>query len=313
MQYRTSEYAWREFDNYFFEKNLFGDIVAIYNEAGTKIGSYKYDAWGACTVSVESTASTLEKKVVRTLNPFRYRGYYFDTETGFYYLQSRYYNPQWGRFLNADGYINANGDLIGFNMYAYCSNNPVMYVDPTGEEVATWVIILIVAAVIVAAVAIDHHIHSKAPDGVAAATYENNIDGVQVEAKALYAEGGGPQADNGEMSLCDLDIGLAKGEVSTEHGSQMGVRICSAQAVVNADTSGIPSAEAGGAAAVINFYVEPKFTIGYWDITLSCNIGVLGAGAGFKADPAAGEYGFTPPTAGYVVPSFGIDFDLIYE
>ena len=134
MQYRTSEYAWREFDNYFFEKNLFGDIVAIYNEAGNKIGSYKYDAWGACTMSVESTASTLEKKVVRTLNPFRYRGYYFDTETGFYYLQSRYYNPQWGRFLNADGYINANGDLIGFNMYAYCSNNPVMYTDPTGES-----------------------------------------------------------------------------------------------------------------------------------------------------------------------------------
>ena len=135
MQYRTSNYAWAEFDNFYFEKNLFGDVVAIYNETGTKIGSYKYDAWGACTVSVESTASTLEKKVVRTLNPFRYRGYYFDTETGFYYLQSRYYNPQWGRFLNADGYINANGDLIGFNMYAYCNNNPVMYVDPTGETV----------------------------------------------------------------------------------------------------------------------------------------------------------------------------------
>ena len=133
MQYRTSNYAWAEFDNFYFEKNLFGDVVAVYNESGTKIGSYKYDAWGACTVSVESTASTLEKKVVRMLNPFRYRGYYYDTETGFYYLQSRYYNPQWGRFLNADGYINANGDLIGFNMYAYCSNNPVMYVDPSGR------------------------------------------------------------------------------------------------------------------------------------------------------------------------------------
>ena len=132
MQYRTSNYAWGEFDNYYFEKNMFGDVVAVYNEAGNKIGSYKYDAWGVCNASVESTASTLEKKVVRTLNPFRYRGYYYDTETGFYYLQSRYYNPQWGRFLNADGYINANGDLIGFNMYAYCSNNPVMYTDPSG-------------------------------------------------------------------------------------------------------------------------------------------------------------------------------------
>ena len=68
------------------------------------------------------------------VNPFRYRGYYYDTETGFYYLQSRYYNPEWGRFLNVDGSVNANGDLIGFNMYAYCSNNPVMYFDPCGNE-----------------------------------------------------------------------------------------------------------------------------------------------------------------------------------
>ena len=66
---------------------------------------------------------------------FRYRGYYYDSETGYYYLQSRYYNPQWGRFINADGYINGNGDIIGYNMFAYCSNNPVMYTDPTGESV----------------------------------------------------------------------------------------------------------------------------------------------------------------------------------
>ena len=145
MQYRTSNYAWAEFDNFYFEKNLFGDIVAIYNEAGTKIGYYKYDAWGVCTASVESTASTFEKKVVRMLNPFRYRGYYYDTETGLYYLQSRYYNPQWGRFLNVDGYINANGDLIGFNMYAYCSNNPIMYTDPSGTSIIT----IIVAGVII--------------------------------------------------------------------------------------------------------------------------------------------------------------------
>ena len=65
-------------------------------------------------------------------NPFRYRGYYYDTETGLYYLQSRYYNPQWGRFLNADGLVSTGQGLLGYNMYAYCNNNPVMYVDPTG-------------------------------------------------------------------------------------------------------------------------------------------------------------------------------------
>ena len=67
------------------------------------------------------------------LNPFRYRGYYYEVETGYYYLQTRYYNPEWGRFLNADGYINANGDILGYNMFAYCGNNPVMGYDPTGE------------------------------------------------------------------------------------------------------------------------------------------------------------------------------------
>ncbi len=65
-------------------------------------------------------------------NPFRYRGYYYDTETGLYYLQTRYYDPEVGRFLNADGYIGANGDIIGYNMYAYCSNNPANSIDSSG-------------------------------------------------------------------------------------------------------------------------------------------------------------------------------------
>ena len=67
------------------------------------------------------------------MNPFRYRGYYYDAETGFYYLQSRYYNPAWGRFLNADAYISSTGTLIGFNMYTYCENDPINYYDPNGE------------------------------------------------------------------------------------------------------------------------------------------------------------------------------------
>ncbi len=133
MQYRTQSMAVGEFQDYFFERNLQGDIVAIYNAAGKKIGTYTYDAWGNFTFSTASDATTVEKRIVRTYNPFRYRGYYYDTDTGLYYLQSRYYNPQWGRFLNADGYVSTGTGLLGYNMYAYCSNNPVMYVDPTGD------------------------------------------------------------------------------------------------------------------------------------------------------------------------------------
>ena len=146
LQYRNKTYGTYTLDAYYFEKNLQGDIIAIYTENGTKIGSYTYDAWGNCTVSTESGATTSQKRIVRTLNPFRYRGYYYDTDTGLYYLQSRYYNPQWGRLLNADGYVNANGDLIGFNMYAYCGNNPVNRKDTTGQF---WITALIVTAVVV--------------------------------------------------------------------------------------------------------------------------------------------------------------------
>ena len=132
LQYRSKSDAKNVFYTYYFEKNLQGDIIAIYTENGTKIGSYTYDAWGNCTVSTESGATTSQKRIVRTLNPFRYRGYYYDTETGLYYLQSRYYNPQWGRFLNADGYVSTGTGLLGYNMCAYCDNNPVNRIDLTG-------------------------------------------------------------------------------------------------------------------------------------------------------------------------------------
>ena len=66
------------------------------------------------------------------LNPFRYRGYYFDQESGLYYLNSRYYDPEICRFLNADGYVTTGQGLIATNMFAYCGNNPVMYVDESG-------------------------------------------------------------------------------------------------------------------------------------------------------------------------------------
>ena len=134
LKYRTSAYAEVSgFDSFFFEKNLKGDIVAIYNESGTKIGSYTYDAWGNHTYTTASGTTGLERKIVSTYNPFRYRGYFYDVETQWYYLQSRYYNPNWGRFINADIYVNANGDLLGYNMFAYCNNNPVMGYDPLGE------------------------------------------------------------------------------------------------------------------------------------------------------------------------------------
>ena len=114
---------------YYYIKNLQGDVVAISNASGTILVEYVYDAWGDVFSITGTEAST-----IGTVNPIRYRGYYFDTDTEFYYLNSRYYDPEIRRFINADTYVNVNGDFIGFNMYAYCLNNPVMYTDYTGES-----------------------------------------------------------------------------------------------------------------------------------------------------------------------------------
>ena len=112
---------------------------------GTVSAGYTYDAWGNPLATTGSLAATLGEQT-----PLRYRGYVYDTETGLYYLQSRYYNPGWGRFINADNQVSAGSDLIGMNLFAYCENNPCNYADPTGHFLSA--IIASVAAKIAAAI-----------------------------------------------------------------------------------------------------------------------------------------------------------------
>ena len=140
MQHRFAgtSYTW---ETYWFEKNLQGDIIAIYSNDGTKILSYTYDAWGNHEVEYH-----VEGNNVAQYNPFRYRGYYYDEDLGMYYLQSRYYDPEIGRFINADGYVSTSQELTGYNMLAYCGNNPVNRKDPSGEF---WVPAILVAAIFV--------------------------------------------------------------------------------------------------------------------------------------------------------------------
>ena len=128
MMYRTTSYDIDEWDTFFFEKNLQGDIVTVYNSDGAACITYKYDAWGNFKESYIGNSPNAAWR-----NPFRYRGYYYDTDLGMYYLQSRYYDPNICRFINADGYVSTGQGLIGYNMFAYCGNNPVMGYDPTGH------------------------------------------------------------------------------------------------------------------------------------------------------------------------------------
>ena len=113
---------------YVFRKNLQGDVVGICSSSGTLIGEYVYDAWG--NLLEEPTNGIL------LANPFRYRGYYYDTSIGLYYLNSRYYDPETGRFLNEDLVSYLEPETIGgINLYAYCLNDPVNNIDPSGHFV----------------------------------------------------------------------------------------------------------------------------------------------------------------------------------
>ena len=112
---------------YYYLFNAQGDVIGIVDSNGTQVVNYTYDAWGDILSVTGTLASTIGQ-----LNPIRYRGYYYDSETEFYYLQTRYYDPETGRFINADSLLNQES-ILGYNMFAYCLNNPINMSDSTGN------------------------------------------------------------------------------------------------------------------------------------------------------------------------------------
>ena len=119
---------------YYFIKNLQGDIVAMADATGAIKCSYTYNSWGKVlsTVGPNGTPSLTDYTNPANINPFRYRGYYYDAENQLYWLQSRFYDPSTGRFLNADGYVSTGQGLLSTNMFLYCLNNPIRYIDESG-------------------------------------------------------------------------------------------------------------------------------------------------------------------------------------
>lgn len=131
-----------------YRKDGQGNIVALIDSDGNVVVEYKYDAWGNHSVQDANGADINDAAHIGSINPFRYRGYYYDTETGLYYLKSRYYDPETGRFITIDDTSYLDPDTInGLNLYAYCGNNPVMRIDENGNAWWHWLLggLLIVA------------------------------------------------------------------------------------------------------------------------------------------------------------------------
>ena len=114
---------------YYYVRNGQNDVIRLIDGNNNTVVEYSYDSWGRQISCTGTLATTLGVQ-----NPFRYRGYIYDTETGLYYLQTRYYDPEVGRFINADIYVSTGQGLLGHNMYAYCGNNPISYVDISGTN-----------------------------------------------------------------------------------------------------------------------------------------------------------------------------------
>ena len=153
---------------YYYITNLQGDVMYLVDSSGNEVAAYDYDPYGKVITATGELAE---------INPLRYRGYYYDSETGFYYLQSRYYDPEICRFINADSYTSTGRGYLGYNMFAYCDNNPILYLDSSGEVAVTAIILIISAAVGVTVAAVT--------------AYESRKSGCDWADTAFYSLGNG--------------------------------------------------------------------------------------------------------------------------
>ena len=122
--------------SYFYITNLQGDVLQIRTAGMALVANYAYNAFGEPVHIKDANGNDVSGNAthIANLNPLRYRGYVYDPETGFYVTATRYYDPVVGRFINADGYASTGQGFLGYNMFAYCNNNPVNYRDCEGEK-----------------------------------------------------------------------------------------------------------------------------------------------------------------------------------
>lgn len=191
--------------DYYYLYNAQGDVIALYDGTGTIVTEYKYDSWGKLLSTTGSKAST-----IGALNPIRYRGYFYDTDLGFYLLETRYYDPETGRFINADGVVD-HRSVSNTNLYAYCSNNPINNRDTDGR-ISTIAVGAIVGGVIGGASAWWKNRHMKNKKKLAAKILWGAVKGAASGA-LIGAGGAGIASKVKNLKYAKTAFVLAKGAI----------------------------------------------------------------------------------------------------
>ena len=189
-----------------------GNLLALLDSSGNIVVQYKYDAWGNHTVTDANGNAITDADHIGNLNPFRYRGYYFDCETGFYFLQTRYYDPEVGRFLNMDSIEYADPESVnGINLYAYCINDPVNYYDPSGHFIISLIVGLTIAGAVIGGTVSGISAYNNGARGweVVGAVAEGAVVGGAIGAAAGALAATGAALISGGASM--ISSGLAAG------------------------------------------------------------------------------------------------------
>ena len=197
-------------------------MLTTLDSSGNVVVKYIYDAWGNHAVVNASGEDIGDATHIGNRNPIRYRGYYYDTETGLYYLKTRYYDPEVGRFITIDDISYLDPDTVnGLNLYAYCGNNPVMRVDPNGNKWWEWLLFGIGAVLVVASAVVLTVTTGGAATGLIGAIAVGAAKGALIGAAvgsvvgiaggAIYA--GVTGADMGQSILSGFLIGFGAGAI----------------------------------------------------------------------------------------------------
>ena len=207
---------------YYYKRDLQGDVMEVLDAEGTCVAYYYYDMWGALLSGGSLSGIEID---IATINPIRYRGYYYDTETGFYYLNSRYYDPTACRFINADTITDGKAGLLGYNLFVYAANDPINNVDPSGRWIVKKAIKWVAKNVIRSAV-------KKAQEALSAinATYSRGVNISGSPSAFIFNLQGGVSVDTkGNVAL----QGSFAGGVT---GGSPGASITTYQMVTNAQS-----------------------------------------------------------------------------